>query len=124
MRFILVLYKGQYYNKRINIKGSNMRFSLLSKPKIERQNFTKNKDIGPKLVAELSIALDNLDIEKIKSILRELTKTNHRISSAFEILGLSKSGFYNMLSPNGNPEFVTILRLLNLFDIKLKAEAR
>ena len=101
-----------------------MRFSLLSKPKIERQHFIKNKDIDPKLISELSGALDNLDIEKIKSILRELTKTNSRISSTFEILGLSKSGFYNMLSPNGNPEFATILRLLNLFDIKLKAEIR
>ena len=101
-----------------------MRFSLLSKPKIERKNFIKNKDIDQKLITELTIALDNLDIEKIKSILRELTKTNQRISSTFEILGLSKSGFYNMLSPNGNPEFVTILRLLNLFDIKLKAEIR
>lgn len=101
-----------------------MRFSLLSKPKIERENFIKNKDIDSKLVADLSVALNDLDIEKIKSILRELTKTHHRISSVFETLGLSKSGFYNMLSPNGNPEFVTILRLLNLFDIKLTAELR
>ncbi len=101
-----------------------MRFSLLSKPKIERKNFIKNKDIDSKLVAELSVAFDNLDIEKIKSILRELAKTNTRISSVFENLGLSKSGFYNMLSPNGNPEFVTILRLLNLFNIKLTAEMR
>ena len=101
-----------------------MRFSLLSKPKIKREHFIKNKNICPKLVAELSVALDNLDIEKIKSILRELTKTNARISSAFETLGISKSGFYNILSPNGNPEFVTILRLLNLFDIKLSAEVR
>ncbi|MDR2412896.1 MAG: hypothetical protein LBD50_01645 [Rickettsiales bacterium] len=101
-----------------------MRFSILSKPKIERENFIKNKEIDTALVAELTAALDNLDIEKIKTILRELTKTNQRISSAFEMLGLSKSGFYNMLSPNGNPEFVTILRLLNLFDIKLTAEVR
>jgi len=101
-----------------------LRFSLLSKPKIERDNFIKNKEIDPKLIAELSVALNNLDIEKIKSILRELTQTNQRISSAFETLGLSKSGFYNMLSSNGNPEFVTILRLLNLFDIKLTAETR
>jgi DNA-binding phage protein len=101
-----------------------LRFSLLSKPKIERENFIKNKEINPELVAELSLALDNLDIEKIKSILRGLTKTNQRISSAFEMLGLSKSGFYNMLSPKGNPEFVTILRLLNLFNIKLSAEKR
>ncbi len=101
-----------------------MRFSPFSKPKIERKNFIKNKDIDSKLVADLSAALNDLDIEKIKSILRELTKTNARISSVFETLGLSKSGFYNMLSPNGNPEFVTILRLLNLFDIKLTAEIR
>jgi len=101
-----------------------MRFSLLNKPKIERQDFIKNKEIDPKLIQELSSALDNLDIEKIKSIIKELTKTNDRISSAFEMLELSKSGFYNMLSPNGNPEFVTILRLLNLFDIKLTAETR
>ena len=76
------------------------------------------------MVAKLTTALDNLDIEKIKSILRELSKTNSRISGTFEMLGLSKSGFYNMTSPKGNPEFVTILRLLNLFDIKLTAEAR
>lgn len=101
-----------------------MRFSLLSKPKIERENFIRNKDVDSKLVADLAIALNDLDIEKIKSILRELTKTHHRISSVFETLGLSKSGFYNMLSKNGNPEFVTILRVLNLFDIKLSAEIR
>ncbi|MCL1786077.1 MAG: hypothetical protein FWG39_02925 [Alphaproteobacteria bacterium] len=84
----------------------------------------KNKNIDPKLIAELSVALDNLDIEKIKSVLRELSKTNYRISNMFEILGISKSGFYKMLSPEGNPEFITILRMLNLFDIKLTAETR
>jgi len=101
-----------------------MRFSILSKPKIERQHFIKNKEIDLELLNELSSALDNLDIEKIKSILKELSKTNHHISKAFEMLGISKSGFYKMLSPEGNPEFVTILRLLNLFDIRLTAESR
>lgn len=101
-----------------------MRFKFLSKPKIEREHFLKNKNIDPKLIAELSVALDNLDIEKIKSVLRELSKTNYRISNMFEILGISKSGFYKMLSPEGNPEFITILRMLNLFDIKLTAETR
>ena len=101
-----------------------MRFSLLSKPKIDRQNFLKNKEIDPKLIYELSIALNNLDIEKIKSVLKELSKTHHRISSVFETLAISKSGYYKMLSPDGNPEFITILRLLNLFDIKLVAETR
>jgi len=101
-----------------------MRFNLLSKPKIDRKYFQKNKEIDPKIIAELTTALDNLDIEKIKLLIKELSKTNTRISGTFEILNISKSGFYKMLSPNGNPEFVTILRLLNLFDIKLTAEAR
>ncbi|MCL2737347.1 MAG: hypothetical protein FWE17_00595 [Alphaproteobacteria bacterium] len=101
-----------------------MRFSLLSKPKIEREHFLKNKEIDPKLIGELSVALDNLDIEKIKSVLKELSKTHHRISTIFETLGISKSGFYKMLSSDGNPEFITILRLLNLFDIKLQVEIR
>lgn len=105
-------------------KEVNMRFSLLSKPKIERQHFLNNKEIDPKTIHELSIALDNLDVDKIKSVLKDLSGTYHRTSSVFEILGISKSGFYKMLSPDGNPEFITVLRLLNLFDIKLQAETR
>ena len=101
-----------------------MQFSLLSKLKIERQHFIVNKKIAPKLISELSIALDNLDIEKMKSILKEISKTHPRISDIPAMLGISRPGFYKILSPNGNPEFITILRLLNLFDIKLQVETR
>lgn len=101
-----------------------MRFSLLSKPKINRESFIDNKEIDQYLISELSIALDNLDIEKIKSILMEIAKTHHRRQSIPETLGISRSSFYNILSPSGNPSFITILRLLNLFDIKFKVENR
>jgi len=101
-----------------------MRFSLLSKPKINREHFIINEEIEPKLIAELSTALDNLDIEKIKSVLMEIAKTHHRRQSIPETLGISRSSFYNILSPEGNPSFITILRLLNLFDIKFQVEAR
>ena len=97
---------------------------FLSKPKIERQHFLNNQEIDPKLIHELSIALDNLDMDKIKSVLMDISKTYCRTSSVPEILGISRSGFYRILSPSGNPEFATILRLLNLFDIKLQATAR
>ncbi|MCL2758320.1 MAG: hypothetical protein FWE64_03305 [Alphaproteobacteria bacterium] len=101
-----------------------MRFKFLSKPVIERQHFIVNKKIDQKLIAELSVALDNLDIEKIKSVLMEIAKTHPRRSDIPAILGISRPGFYNILSPSGNPGFITILRLLNLFDIKLQVEAR
>lgn len=101
-----------------------MRFSLLPKPVIERQHFIRHKEINPKLISELSVALNNLDIEKMKSILKEISKTHPRISDIPEMLGISRPGFYKILSPNGNPEFITILRLLNLFDIKLSVETR
>jgi len=101
-----------------------MRFKFLSKPVIEREHFIVNKEIDPKLISELSVALDNLDIEKIKSILMEIAKTHHRRQSIPETLGISRSSFYNILSSVGNPSFITILRLLNLFDIKFQVEAR
>jgi len=99
-----------------------MRF--LSKPKISREHFLVNKEIDPKLIKELSVALDDLNQEKIKSILMTISKTHHRAASIPEILGISRSSFYNILSPAGNPGFITILRLLNLFDIKLSVEKR
>jgi len=101
-----------------------MRFKFLSKPVIERQHFIRNKEIDHKLIDELSIALDNLDIEKMKSVLKKISKIHPRISDIPAMLGISRPGYYKMLSPNGNPEFITILRLLNLFDIKLQAETR
>ena len=101
-----------------------MRFSVLSKPKIERQHFLRHNQIDQKLISELSIALNDLDIEKMKSVLKDISKTHSRISDIPAILGISRPGFYKMLSPEGNPEFITILRLLNLFDIKLQAEIR
>ena len=97
---------------------------MLSKPVIERQYFLKNKEIDSGLISELSTALDNLDIEKMKTVLKEISKTHPRISDIPTMLGISRPGFYKMLSPNGNPEFITILRLLNLFDIKLQVETR
>ena len=98
--------------------------NFLSKQKIERQHFLNNKEIDPKLIQELSSALDDMDLEKIKSTLMEISKTYHRTTSIPEILGISRSGFYRILSPSGNPEFITILRLLNLFDIKLQVAKR
>jgi DNA-binding phage protein len=99
-----------------------MRF--LSKPKINREHFIVNKDIDQDLIRELSIALDNLNIDKIKSVLMIISKTHHRTQSIPETLGISRSSFYNILSPSGNPGFITILRLLNLFDIKFTVETR
>jgi len=100
-----------------------MRF--LSKPKIEQQQHLPESpeiDRGP--IHELSIALDNLDMERIKFILNQLSNTYHRKTRIPASLGISRSGFHKMLSSNGNPEFMTILRLLNLLDIKLQAEPR
>jgi DNA-binding phage protein len=97
---------------------------FLSKPKINREYFLVNKEIDSKLIHQLSIALDNLDINQIKSILMDISKTHHRTASIPATLGISRSSFYNILSPSGNPSFMTILRLLNLFDIKFKVEIR
>ena len=101
-----------------------MRFKFLSKPVIERQHFIRHKKIDQKLIAALSAALDNLDIEKMKIILKDIFRTHPRISDIPAVLGISRPGYYKMLSPDGNPEFITILRLLNLFDIKLQAGTR
>jgi DNA-binding phage protein len=105
-------------------KGNDMRSSLLSKPKVNREHFIRHKEIDQNLISELSVALDNLDIEKMKTTIKEISKTHPRISDIPAMLGISRPGYYKMLSPNGNPEFITILRLLNLFDIKLQVEAR
>ena len=101
-----------------------MRFKFLSKPVINREHFIRNKGIDPKMIAELSTSLDNLDIEKIKSVLMQMSKLHPRLMGIPEMLGISRSSFYHMLSPAGNPSFITILRLLNLFDIKFQVEAR
>lgn len=97
-----------------------MRF--LSKPKINREHFIINKEIDPNLIHKLSVAFENLDIEKIKLVLIDISKTHYCTSSIPETLGISRSSFYNMLSPDGNPGFVTMLRLLSLFNIKLTAK--
>lgn len=100
-----------------------MRLPILSKPKIERKYFLHNEKIDDNLISEFSFALDSMDIEKIKIILKKISKTNSKISEIPATLGISRAGFYKMLSTTGNPEFITILRLLNYFGIKLSVKA-
>jgi DNA-binding phage protein len=95
---------------------------FFSKPEIKRDFFLRDKEIDANLIRNLTAALNELDIPRVKSCLSELAKTNAKISDIPAALGISRSGFYLMLSEKGKLDLQIVLKMLILFGLKIKIE--
>jgi len=68
----------------------------------------------------LDVALEENDPAFISTALGDIARAKGMTFMA-EQTGLARSSLYKALSPNGNPEFSTILKVISALGLKLRA---
>jgi len=72
------------------------------------------------MAAYLEAALENGEPSLIAAALGDIARARGMTQLARET-GLGRESLYKALSPNGNPEFSTILKVINALGLKLHA---
>jgi probable addiction module antidote protein len=80
-------------------------------------------DTKEDIIAHIDGALKENDTEFLFEIIGALARSDGMSQSARE-LGLSREGLYRSLSPNGNPSFETVIKLLDLLGFRLNIEQK
>lgn len=74
------------------------------------------------LAAYLEAALEEGDASLIAAALGDIARAKGMTQIARET-GLGRESLYKALSPDGNPEFSTIMKVINVLGLKLHASA-
>ena len=75
------------------------------------------------MVAYLEAALDENDPALIAAVLGDIAKAKGMTQIAKQT-GLGRASLYKALSPEGNPEFSTILKVINALGLHLHASIK
>ena len=70
------------------------------------------------MVAYIEAALEDGDPSIIASVLGDVARAE-RMTEIAEKTGLSRTSLYRALSPEGRPEFETVLKVLNALNLQL-----
>ena len=74
------------------------------------------------MVAYLEAALESGDASLVAAALGDIARTKGMTEIAREA-GLGRESLYKALSPEGNPEFATVLKVVRALGLKLHAKA-
>lgn len=74
------------------------------------------------IVAYLDAALEEGDTELLKAVLSDIARAKGMTEIA-RAAGLGRSSLYKALSPEGNPEFATVARVLKALGLRLTVAA-
>jgi probable addiction module antidote protein len=80
-------------------------------------------DTKEDVVAHLTVAIEENDIDFFFAVIRALSRSKGMSALARE-LGVSREGLYNSLAPDGNPNFATVIKLLNTLGFRLRVEQK
>jgi len=80
-------------------------------------------DTKEDVIAHLTVALEENDIDFLLSILNSLARSKGIAEIAAE-LGVSREGLYKSLSPGSNPAFGTVVKTLDTLGFKLNIELK
>ncbi|MCY3559876.1 MAG: putative addiction module antidote protein [bacterium] len=72
------------------------------------------------MVAYLEAALDQSDPKLVTAVLGDIARSKGMTKVAQEA-GLGRESLYKSLSPDGNPEFGTVLRVVRALGLRLRA---
>ena len=72
------------------------------------------------IVAYLEAALEDGDSQLIAAVLGDIARSKGMTDIARKT-GLGRESLYKALSPNGNPEFATVLKVIGALGIRLHA---
>ena len=79
-------------------------------------------ETGDDMAAYLNVALEEGDLSLIMASLGDIARARRMASIAHET-GLGRESLYKSLSPDGNPEFATVLKVMRALGLRLKATA-
>ena len=80
-------------------------------------------DTKEDVIAHLSVALEENDVDFLLSVLNALARSKGMTQIAAD-LGVSREGLYKTLSPGSNPSFGTVVKTLDYLGFKLNIEYR
>jgi len=78
-------------------------------------------DTKEDVIAHLTVALEENDIDFLLSVLNALARSKGMAQIASE-LGVSREGLYKSLTPGSNPAFGTVVKTLDNLGLKLNVE--
>ena len=74
------------------------------------------------MAAYLNVALEEGDLSLIMATLGDIARAR-RMTVVAQETGLGRESLYKSLSPDGNPEFATVLKVLRALGLRLQATA-
>jgi len=93
------------------------------KMKTSKWDMAEFIDTREDVIAHLSVALEENDIDFLLSIINALARSKGMAQIALD-LGVSREGLYKTLSPGSNPAFGTIIKTLDSLGFKLSVELK
>ena len=77
---------------------------------------------GEDIAAYLDAVLEDGDLDLLKAAIGDIARAKGMTDIAQET-GLGRAGLYKALSPEGNPEFVTVTKVLKALGLRLSVSA-
>jgi probable addiction module antidote protein len=80
-------------------------------------------DTKEDVIAHLTVALEDGDIKYLLKIMGAIARSEGMAQIARE-LGVTRMGLYKSLSPDGNPSFETVIKLLDILGFQLSIQQK
>ena len=74
------------------------------------------------MAAYLNVAMEEGDLRLIMAALGDIARAQ-RMAIVAQETGLGRESLYKSLSPNGNPEFATVLKVVRSLGLRLRVTA-
>jgi len=94
----------------------------MAKTKTRPWDATEHLETEKDMVAYIEAALETGDASLISAALGDIARAKGMTAIAREA-GLGRESLYKALSPEGNPEFATILKVIRALGLELHAKA-
>jgi len=94
----------------------------MAKPRTRTWDAAEHLQSRHDMAAYLEAALDEGDAALVAATLGDIARASGMTAIARET-GLGRESLYKALSPEGNPEFATVLKVLQSLGLKLHASA-
>jgi probable addiction module antidote protein len=80
-------------------------------------------DTREDVIAHLTVALEDGDTKYLLKIMGAIARSEGMAQIARE-LGVTRMGLYKSLSPDGNPSFETVIKLLDILGFQLSIQQK
>jgi probable addiction module antidote protein len=91
--------------------------------KVSDWNLSEALDTKEDIIAHIEVALGDQDMDFLLSIIGSLARSEGMTQIAHE-LGVTREGLYKSLSPDGNPSFLTVMKLLDILGFQLSLKQK